>query len=154
MTEVLLEHQMGMLDPRPFPQRNQMPTAGSQWSDGLSHNAGLARHQVVRLSGSQYKQSQAHLPRRPDSQMGFSAWLLPTHPGGGFQIFLKVMTSLFPWWGIRVGVSLGIREGGPPPSMLLSPVPVGQQEGSIMQCEVKTLPLGRCIGERKARMWC
>lgn len=67
---------------------------------------------VLRLSGSQ--KSQAHLPQRPDSQMSFSARLLPTHPGGGFQKFLEIMISLFPWWGIRVGVSVGIREGEPP----------------------------------------
>lgn len=70
--------------------------------------------------------------------MGFSAWLLPTRPEAGFQISLKVMTSLFPQQRLRVRVSLGIREGETFLNILLSPAPVGQQEGNVIHCEVKT----------------
>lgn len=90
------------------------------------------------FSGSQYKQSQAHFPRGPDIQMGFSAWLLPTCPGVGFQIFLQIMTSLFLQQGPRLRVILEIRDGDTPLlDILLSPTSVGQQKGNITNCEVK-----------------
>lgn len=99
------------------------------------------------FSGSQYKQSQAHFPRGPDIQMGFSAWLLPTHPGIGFQIFLKITTSLFRQQGPRVRVILEIKEGDTPLlNILLFPTSVEQQEKNITNCEVKW-----CLGKVH---WC
>ena len=112
-----------MLVLRPLHWLNQKPPAGSCWSDGLSHNPQLAQHQVRRLLWKPIQtEPDMFSPGGPDVQMGFSAWLLPTH-----LIFPQV-DKLVPLAETQSEGSFGNQERGNPFLATLL-VPVRQKEG-------------------------
>lgn len=134
LTEDLPGDQMCTLILRPLLRHNQKSTAGSQWSDGLSHNTQFA--QVGRALWKPVQTDPGTFPggltSRLVSQFGCC---LRSHagvpsPGVGFQIFLKVTTSLFPQQGLRGRVIFGIRaEETPSETQSLSLQPCWAETG-------------------------